>query len=343
MGDIYNVLIIGAGGIGAFNDFPNDERVVTHAHAFSMIKGFNLLGFIDVDESKAKKAAKVWGGRSFKNLKEAFNSFRVDVVSVPVPDEHHYYMLKQISRFPLKLIFAEKPITKFVCEAEEIISIYQKKNIPIAVNYSRRFVPEFEKIKSEISSGLYGEYLTGTGYYGKGVLHMGTHLVDFLNYLLGKTEDAKVIGGGYDFYGDDPSVSSILHLRDKKPFFLQVVDCNFHTMFELDFVFEKKRVRIVDFGMKIEMYDVLENKIFKGHRNTVKVDEIKTSSDKFMYYAAENIYQHLSIGIQLKSTDTNAYEALKICSELKNMFENAEDNNLLVSRLGKIKYDTISE
>lgn len=66
MGKSYNVLIIGAGNIGAFFDMPYSKNVLTHAHAFSKVEGFNLLGFVDVDNKKAIEAANIWNAKALK-------------------------------------------------------------------------------------------------------------------------------------------------------------------------------------------------------------------------------------------------------------------------------------
>jgi predicted dehydrogenase len=324
---IFNVLIIGAGSIGALRDAPNSEKILSHAHAFLGCNGFNLIGFLDIDKGKAEYAANLWGGRAFSSYEVVFSVYKIDVVIVAVPDDFHYLVLKQISQFPIKFVFAEKPFTKNVNEAKEIITLYRNKGISIAVNHSRRFVPEFEKIKNEISSGLYGEYLSGTGYYGKGILHNGSHMIDFLMYFLGEVKSKSIVCGDYDFYDDDPSVAAVLWFKNNRPFYLQTIDCKLHTTFEVDFMFEKKRIRIVDFGMKIELYDILDNSIFKGHRNAVKVDEIETSHDKNMYFAAKNIYGYLSKNEKLSCTAHDAYKVMCECCELKDMFQTRHDFN----------------
>ena len=98
---IYNTLIIGAGKIGALFDVPDSENVLTHAHGFRRHVGFKLLGFIDSDFHKAQIAAERWNCLAFKNIEEAFNHNKIDVVSVTVPDEHHYSILYQLSAFPI--------------------------------------------------------------------------------------------------------------------------------------------------------------------------------------------------------------------------------------------------
>ena len=44
----YNVLIVGAGNIGAMFDTSENEEVLTHAHAFSIVEAFNLVVFIEI-------------------------------------------------------------------------------------------------------------------------------------------------------------------------------------------------------------------------------------------------------------------------------------------------------
>ena len=289
----YNVLIIGAGRIGALFDNPLSDKVFTHANAFSQDKRFNLLGFVDSDEQRAKKAAQIWNCKFFTNIKEAFDSTKIDVVCVAVPDEYHYDVLKELSIFPIKFVFAEKPLTKTLDQAVEIIELYNKKSIPISVNYTRRFVPEFVQIKEKIKNGDFGTFIAGNAYYGKGFLHNGSHLIDLLRYFLGEIKRSKIVSRQIDFCKDDPSISAILTLSEDKSFFVQNVDSNLFTIFEVDLLFEKKRIRVVDSGFNVEMYDVQESKFFSGYKNIVKQQTINTSLDKALLFAVNNIGNYL--------------------------------------------------
>ncbi len=317
----YNVLIIGAGSIGALFDTPESNKVLTHAHAFTKHKGFNLLGFVDADVEKTRKALSLWGGIGFKNIEEAFDCGRVDVAVVAVPDEYHYAVLKKLSHFPLQVIFTEKPITRTLEEAKDIIRIFRERHIGVAVNYTRRYVPEFDKIRNDIQKGVYGDYLTGTGYYGKGIMHNGSHLIDLLRFFIGEIKATKPIDSVSDFYQDDKSVSAALTLENNRHFFLQSVDCRMYTMFEIDLLFERKRIKIVDLGFKIEEFDVLDSEVFKGYKNIVKTVEKGTSLEYSLFNAAENIYNNLTNGQDLKCTDEDGYKALRTCIEIKESIE----------------------
>lgn len=316
----YNVLIIGAGNVGAFFDSPESDMVLTHAHAFTRHKGFSLLGFVDSDIEKSKKATAIWRGSFYANIEEAFNKEKVDLAVVAVPDEWHYSVLKELSRFPLRAIFAEKPLTKSLPEAEEIMGIFNKKGIPVAVNYSRRFIPEIEKIKEDIRLGLFGGFITGTGYYGKGIVHNGSHMVDLMRFLVGEVREIKPISALADFYEDDKSVSAVLEFDDKGFFYLGYVDCRNYTVFEVDLLFEKRRIRISDPGY-IEEFEVLESKLFKGYRNIVKSSEFQASFKDALYNAAENIFRSLTDGQALKCTAEDGYKTLKTSIDIRDSIE----------------------
>lgn len=314
---IYNVLIIGAGKIGAFFDQPGSENILTHAHAFFIHPGFKLLGFVDSNAGQAQKAVSIWGGECFNNLEEALHKHRIDVVCLAVPDEHHYPYLQELAHRNIKIIFAEKPLTKTLPEALEIKQLYSSLPISVQLNYSRRFVPEIIMLRKNIRDGLYGRYLSGTGYYGKGLLHNGSHMLDLLLNLLGNVTDYCLIGVMDDFYEDDPSVSAVLTMAEGAPFFLQSIECRAYTIFEMDLLFKHGRVRLIDSGFVIEEYEIRESSLFAGYRNPVMVSERGTSLGKSIYYAAENIYQHLDKGEELLCRLDDGFKVLSLCYQLK--------------------------
>tara|TARA_B100000315_G_scaffold184167_1_gene173155 strand:+ start:5510 stop:6475 length:966 start_codon:yes stop_codon:yes gene_type:complete len=312
----YNVLIIGAGNIGAFFDTPANDKILTHAHAFTKHKGFNLIGFLDKDTQKAQKAAELWRCKAFRSLDSAFEYCTIDIACIAVPDDYHYIILNTLSKFPLQIAFTEKPLAQTNKEAKELIQIFKQNNIEIVVNYSRRFVPEFEKIKNDITKGIYGEYITGTGYYGKGIIHNGSHLIDVLRYFIGEIDSVKPVDSISDYNMDDKSIAAVLTFENNKPFFIQCVDCRNYTIFEIDLFFERKRVRIHDLGFKIEVYEIQKSKVYENYNNIIKVNKIDTSLQLALYYAAENIYNHLAFGQSFKSNIGEAYKTLKTCIKI---------------------------
>ena len=71
----FNVLVMGAGRIGALFDNPLNKQIITHAHAASKHKNFNLVGFVDKDKENLNKAAQLWNCKGFSTTKDAFHFF----------------------------------------------------------------------------------------------------------------------------------------------------------------------------------------------------------------------------------------------------------------------------
>lgn len=313
---LFNVLIIGAGNIGAGFDSPDNPRILTHAHAFTKHPGFHLAGFFDNDHSKSQKAAAVWRGKAYQSINEAFSDCQIDIVTIAVPDDLHYAVLMEIGDLPIKAVLAEKPLSRKTEDALDVCNQYKERSIPVCVNYSRRFVSEFDRIRDNVLSGQYGEYQTGTGYYGKGILHNGSHMVDLVRLLIDEIADCKPLERISDFYQEDPSVSASLSLKNGKSFFLQAIDCRNYTIFEADLFFEKKRIRIVDSGFRIEEFDVCDNPVFKGYKSVVKTKENSTSLDNAMYSLVNNMHENLTSKIPLKCTAEDGLRAVQICNKL---------------------------
>jgi predicted dehydrogenase len=314
----FKALIIGAGNIGAFFDKPKSQDVLTHAHAYKRHPRFNLVGFIDIDPKKAEKAAKIWHTNNYKTIDEAFSKENnIDIVSVCVPDELHYQIIKQLIKKPVKLIFTEKPITKSLNQAKDIINLCKDKQISLLVNYTRRFVPEIIKLKEDIQGGVYGKFICGNSYYGKGIIHNGSHLIDLIRYLISDITAVSTITKQYDFYKDDPSLSTILKINNNINIFMLNINCKFYTIFELDLFFEKARIRIIDSGNMIEKYKTLKSKTFKGYKYLSISDKVKTSLNKSIYFAVNNIYNHLEKGQYLSCNGNEAYKNLETATIIK--------------------------
>ena len=309
----YKVLIIGAGRIGAFFDTPDSKAVLTHAHAFSQAEQFELVGFFDSVKENAKKAAERWNTKFFENLEEALQA--ADIVCCTVPDAYHYEMLKKIVECNnIKFVFGEKPITENVEQAREICSLYRNRNIPLQINYTRRYLEEFWQLKNEIQG--YGKLLKGCGYYGKGILHNGSHMLDLIYNLLGEIKSAETLDRIYDCYEKDPSVDVKLQVAGGNVY-LHAVDCQAVTIFELELFFEKARVRILEGGSKIEIYSVMPSEIYEGYFNYKLTDVREVNYDKSFTNAVNNIYEYLENGERLLCPMEEAKGVLEICCKLQ--------------------------
>jgi predicted dehydrogenase len=312
----YRAAIIGAGRIGAMLDEPWNPHILTHAHGYNACEGFEIVGFVDPNLDKAEAASARWGGAAFESIDKLFETQSVGVVSVCLPDELHYATLLALAEKPVKFIFLEKPAVRTLEEADVVRTLYGELPIRVQVNYTRRFVPEIRSIREAIRSGKYGAFLTGTGYYGKGLLHNGSHMVDLLQFLVGKVGKVAKVSETVDFYDQDPSVSALLTMGCGGDFYLCHIDSRKFHVFELDLTFESKRIRIFELGTIIEEYSVGDNRLFEGYRTLNKDAEFPTQHSKAMYHAIANIRNNLDRNEPLVCTLEESLETVKTCSRI---------------------------
>ncbi len=312
----FKVLIIGAGNIGALYDDSKDLEYLTHGHAFSDHPAFELVGFVDVDIHKAEKASRKWGGKSYGSISEAFNHQKIDVVIVAVPDQYHKSCLDALDGREIKLIVVEKPLADQLCDAFELLELFDGKKPYIMMNYSRRYVPEFIEVRDVIAEGKLGQFEHGHGVYGKGLLHNGSHMLDLLKFWIGTFKVEQVNESTVDYTESDPSVSGVISFENGGQFNLNYIDSNLYTVFELELYFKKGRLRMLKGGLEIELYEVSESDLYKGYKELSLSRTIKTQLDKATYYLSEAINAYLRDDQVSGCKLTEGYEMVKLCTEM---------------------------
>jgi len=191
----YNVLIIGCGGQGALADAPgsgNEHKIISFAHAIKLHEGFELIGFDDKCNRKAYDAMQIWGGYA-TTIRYACEALNTDIVIITSPDDTHYEILKQIAEYPLKLVICEKPICKDLEQAREIVELYKEKNIPLMVNYTRRFIPKLQELKKRYENGEFGKIVSANIVFNRGWKHSATHAIDFCEWLFDGEYNGKIM------------------------------------------------------------------------------------------------------------------------------------------------------
>jgi len=261
-----NALIIGAGKVGALLDTPKHKGVLTHAHGYTKHPKFNLVAFADIRYARAQHAAKVWGGRPYRNLKDAFANEEVDVISLCTPEDDHYSSLNELKTFSFKGGIIEKYLTDKISTAEKISKDPYFSRKPFLINYMRRYIPEFQEVRDKIINGYYGKFINGSIHYGKGILRNGSHLIDLLRFFGFQISSVQTIHKSNDFYKEDASYDCILYTKRGGYIDMHVVPGNLYRVIEMDFIFERGRVKILDSGFVIEEYGVIADPIFKGYK-----------------------------------------------------------------------------
>ncbi len=133
-----NIGVIGVGHLGQH-----------HARILAEIEGANLVGISDVNEEAGKAAAEKYGVKYFKDYHDLANE--VDAVTVVVPTFLHH----DVAKFFLERnihTFIEKPITKTLQEANDLVAIASEKQLTLQVGHVERFNAAIVKLQSLIEN-----------------------------------------------------------------------------------------------------------------------------------------------------------------------------------------------
>jgi predicted dehydrogenase len=119
------VAVIGAGHLGS-----------KHTKVYSTLHNVDLVGACDTNEEKGLKIAKSYHTNFYSDYRDLFD--KVQAVSIAVPTFLHYKIAKNFLNHGIHLLI-EKPITKTLKEADELLDIAKKKNLIIQVGHIERF------------------------------------------------------------------------------------------------------------------------------------------------------------------------------------------------------------
>lgn len=171
------------------------------------------------------------------------------VISICSPTPCHAHDLEIALRLKPKLIFCEKPVTTSLAETERLVEECCKSNILLAVDYSRRFDPDVSKLRNDMQAGKWGRLRSVVGYYNKGILNNGSHMLDLLHLLVGPMDIVRVGKPVYDFSAGDPTVPVWLEGRDDLPVHLVCGHAEDFAIFELQLVFLQGVLTMEEGGM----------------------------------------------------------------------------------------------
>lgn len=135
--------VLGAGHLGKI-----------HLKLLNQSEKYNLVGFFDPLAENAKKVSQEFGYKNFNSVQDLINA--VDVVDIVTPTLSHFDCAKEAIEKG-KHIFIEKPITKTVAEAEELIELTVKHNVKGQVGHVERFNPAFTAVKNAIHNPMFIE------------------------------------------------------------------------------------------------------------------------------------------------------------------------------------------
>lgn len=259
-------VLIGMGKIGYTGDLKNKKKIQTHYKALNENKYIDLICVVENKKINLKnKKVKI-----YKNInKIKFLDFELAVVAVPTKD--HFKVLKfLINLKQSKMILCEKPFTDDYKKAKQISTLSKKKNKYVYVNYFRRTIPSFIKLKNYLKK--YNKVKKMNVFYSKNLIRNGCHFIDLAHFLFGKIQFDQV-----------NKFRKELCLKSNNAF----IKLNFinnkknDNFFEINF--DNKTI-IVDKKTRIfEKVNTKKKQIFKNSRNEIDIFQ-KISLNTFIIH-----------------------------------------------------------
>ena len=314
----YKVSIIGCGDIGFLFDHKKDIKgALTHFKAFNDSDKYEIVSVCELKEEVRQIIKSEHKIKVYDDYAKMFEETYPEVIIIASNDESHFEILKKITVYNPKLVFCEKPVTLNYNETKEIVKIYEDKNIPLQVNYTRRFLDEFYEIENMIRQKDLGELESVTFYYSRGLTHNASHYLDLVNWYIGETEKNLI----------NISIKEGISKTDGTYSFVMIYENGLEIRFiglnptklsfaEVDFIGTKGRVRI-NYKNEIEKYDIKENKMFKGYSVYNIYESKPIRFEEALPNATENIYKTLIGKEDLKSPASNSIKIFELINRIK--------------------------
>jgi predicted dehydrogenase len=157
------------------------------------------------------------------------------------------------------------------------------------------------------------------GYYNKGLLNNGSHLLDLLHLLLGSL---RVVHAGKpveDFSADDPSVPAWLEGPGGLPVHIACAHAADFAFFELQLVFARAVIAMEEGGLYWRERITDDSAAFAGYR--VPGEGVRRSGGyhQAMLRSVDNIFGAVQRRDPLASTGETALAAQRLCEEIRRL------------------------
>lgn len=312
--------MIGLGRIGQLYDYSlsNQSMILTHAHAFAAHPGYELVAGVDPDSKKRKLFEKKYRRPAYSNLKmlrESKQDSKIDVMALSIPTDRHLEIFQQAIQLSPRGIILEKPLATNVQQGNKILRLARDKKCTVLVNYVRRFEPGVQKLRRQILRSEWGEIYKGIVWYSKGVNNSASHYIDLLQFILGK-EASRVSLIAKRKRGKDPDLDFVVRFEKTDIIFLATRSENF-SFFEMELLGEKGRIVYSRRGSRIYSQKAQPDPIFDGYRILNRKTEIISNRYyRYQWHVAQNMYEHLTKGKSIYSSEDSALKTLKIVEKI---------------------------
>jgi predicted dehydrogenase len=268
----YRAAVVGLSGIAAGPRQPAPDPVLgeamphSHVAAYAAVPTTTVVAVCDLVPGLIEQFRREWGAvfpeaRGYTDYREMLaKESPIDLISVVTPDHRHAQIVVDAVAAGVKGVFCEKPIATTLADADRIIAACQQRGVPLLIDHTRRWYPEYLEARRLVRAGAIGplrRIVATLGGPRAMLFRNATHLIDAICFfaesepawLMGELdEEQRAYGPRYAGDGGrdpatDPGGSAYLHFANGVRAF---VNASKRTPgnFELDLFGETGRLRI---------------------------------------------------------------------------------------------------
>lgn len=317
-----NVGVFGAGHLGKI-----------HLRLLNESKRFNLVGFYDPDVKASQALAKANGYVYFDNQDELIAA--CEVIDIVTPTLYHHAVAKDCITQG-KHIFIEKPITRTVEEAEELVQLADEKGVKGQVGHVERFNPAFKAVKQSLGQPMFVESHRLAEFNPRGtdvsvVLDLMIHDIDIILSVI-KSKVKNISASGVAVVSETPDIANArIEFENGAVANLTASRISLKNMRKLRF-FQKEAYISVDFFIKkvevVKMKDAPDEpeefalllQTAEGHKKQIYFDLPAVKESNAILEELETFADAIELDQEPIVPLNHATEALRVAYQIINCF-----------------------
>lgn len=320
------VAIIGCGDIaGGYDEHKNDSGIFSHVGAYRSFPDIEIVNAFDTNARKLNSFCHYWGIKKHSGSLNDLLKDKYDILSVCTPDHTHEFIIERIiNSGSCRYIWAEKPLATTAIAAEKIVRMAKKNNIGLWLSNQRRLEPQHQILRERILNSDFGKPLHVTGYYVKGITHIGCTLIDTMRFILGEIAWVMAFPPfNSGSFGNDFSLRGVVGFCGGVT--ASIIGCDErkykYSIFELDIICSNGRIRIEESGDFINSYAPKEYDYYPGFKELKLVDRIRTNMKWSMKYCLGALLKELQRGAVVNYLAQEGFYDLRVIEAFKRSAE----------------------
>ncbi len=165
-----------------------------HARVFARHPGTTLCAVLGRDPGRTATRAAAYWATPYTDLDQLLERERPELVSVSLPNEHHFDLTLALVRTGIPLL-VEKPLVFDLDEADQLLAEAAARGTFFAINFNHRYAVPVQRARQAVQEGHIGDPLYATWRFGgepgtsahphANLIETQCHGIDMLEWLCG--------------------------------------------------------------------------------------------------------------------------------------------------------------